>query len=191
MKLKVAPSSHLVLNLFDLSRLMWNVRFGKHKKSSFLTYYSHFKYGLHLKTVGSSSQEEEAENLVLAVDDEWVINEADMEMIRIHKRVRKAKYEPKEGSVPIPLEYLDKEFSSGKKATQEDDWRSSERSTTKSTESWKGKTSIECRTSVPASTLDPARGKVGSPEDTISKGKPEDSSEKTGAAGGLPPKRNR
>ena len=30
-KLKVAPSSHLVLDLLDLSRLMWNVRFDKHK----------------------------------------------------------------------------------------------------------------------------------------------------------------
>ena len=36
-KLKVAPSSHLVLDLLDLSRLMWNVRFDKHKKSRYLT----------------------------------------------------------------------------------------------------------------------------------------------------------
>ena len=33
-KLKVAPSSHLVLDLLDLSRVMWNVRFDKRKKSS-------------------------------------------------------------------------------------------------------------------------------------------------------------
>ena len=39
-KPKVAPSSHLVLDLLDLSRLMWNVRFDKHKKSSFLTYFT-------------------------------------------------------------------------------------------------------------------------------------------------------
>ena len=45
-KLKVAPSSHLVLDLLDLSRLMWNVRFDKHKKSSFLTYFSHYEYGI-------------------------------------------------------------------------------------------------------------------------------------------------
>ena len=36
-KLKVAPSSHLVLDLLDLSRFLWNVRFDKHKISSFLT----------------------------------------------------------------------------------------------------------------------------------------------------------
>ena len=39
-KLQVALSSHLVLDLLGLSRLMWNVRFDKHKKSSFLTYFS-------------------------------------------------------------------------------------------------------------------------------------------------------
>ena len=44
-KLKVAPSSHLVLDLLDLSRLMWNVRFDKHKKSSFLTYFTQYRKG--------------------------------------------------------------------------------------------------------------------------------------------------
>ena len=74
------------------------------------------------------------------------------------------KYEPKEGHVPIPLEYLDNkrktimEFSKDKKVTQEDNWRSSERPTAPSTESWKGRTifkilpgGIESRTSVRAS----------------------------------------
>ena len=65
--------------------------------------------------------------------------------------------------MPIPLEYLDNqrktiiEFSRRKSVTQEDDWRSAERSITKSTESWKGRTifkilsgGIESKTSVPA-----------------------------------------
>ena len=42
------------------------------------------------------------------------------------------------------------------------------------------------KTSVPAKTRDPARGKKGSPEDLVSKGKPEDSSRRTGAAGSSP-----
>ena len=78
-KLKVAPSSHLVLDLLDLSRLMWNVRFDKHKKSSFLTYFSHYEYGFHQKTLGSSSREEEPGVFAFAMDDEWVIDEASME----------------------------------------------------------------------------------------------------------------
>ena len=45
---------------------------------------------------------------------------------------------------------------------------------------------IESKTSVPAKTRDPARGKKGSPEDLVSKGKPEDSSRRTGAAGSSP-----
>ena len=66
-KLKVAPSSHLVLDLLDLSRLMWNVRFDKRKKSSFLTYFSHYEYGFHQKTLGSSSPEEEPEVFAFAM----------------------------------------------------------------------------------------------------------------------------
>eukprot|EP00439_Symbiodinium_sp_Y106_P001613 s13653_g1.t1 len=84
-KLKVAPSSHLVLDLLDLSRLMWNVRFDKHKKSSFLTYFSHYEYGFHQKTLGSSSLEEEPGVFAFTMDDEWVIDEASMELIRLSK----------------------------------------------------------------------------------------------------------
>ena len=194
-KLKVAPSSHLVLDLLDLSRLMWNVRFDKHKKSSFLTYFTHYEYG----TQGGSFQEEVPEKLAFATDDEWVIDEADMKLIRVHEQMRKAKYEPKDGRTPIPLEFLDTkrktimEFHKGKTDVKEDDWRSGELPASKSTESWKGRTifrilagGIESRTSVPAKTRDPARGKKGSPEDLISKGKPADSSRRTGAAGSSP-----
>ena len=128
-----------------------------------------------------------------------MIDEADMELIRIHKQMRKAKYEPKNGFTPIPLEFLDTkrktimEFHKGKSVVKEDDWRSGERPTAKSTESWKGRTifripagGIESRTVVPAKVCDPARGKMGSPEDIVSRGKPEDSSKRTGAAGSFP-----
>ena len=71
--------------------------------------------------------------------------------------------------------------------TQEDDWRSTERPTTRISEFEKGRIifrilsgGIESRTSVPAKTRDPARSKVGSPEDIVSKGKPEDSSKERG-----------
>eukprot|EP00439_Symbiodinium_sp_Y106_P021782 s5235_g2.t1 len=53
------------------------------------------------------------------MDYEWVIDEASMELIRLHKK-RRTRYEPKEGAVPIPLEYLDNkrktiiEFAKGK-----------------------------------------------------------------------------
>eukprot|EP00439_Symbiodinium_sp_Y106_P007651 s9783_g1.t1 len=108
-KLKVAPSSHLALDLLDLSRLMWNVRFDKHKKSSFLTYFSHYEQGFHQKTLGSSSLEGCCCSAGAHVS---------------HPTTRivsgRTRYEPKEGAVPIPLEYLDNkrktiiEFSKGK-----------------------------------------------------------------------------
>ena len=177
MQLKVAPSSHLVLDLIDLSEYMWHVRFGKFKKSSFLTYYMHYEYGFHQKLSGGSSFEEvpeEPEELVFATDDEWMIDEDKMELIRVHKQTRQIKYDPKSGHTPIPLEFLDvkrttiMEFSKEKVVTQEDDWRSTERRTTRTPDYWRGKTvfrilpgGLESRTSVPAKSRFPARLKTG------------------------------
>ena len=202
MQLRVAPSSHLVLDLIDLSEYMWHVRFGKFKKSSFLTYYMHYEYGFHQKLSGGSSFEEvpeEPEGLVFATDDEWMIDEDKMELIRVHKKTRQIKYDPKDGHTPIPLEFLDvkrttiMEFSKEKIVTQEDDWRSTERHTTRTPDHWRGKVfrilpgGLESsRTSVPAKSRFPARSKTGSPDDIVSTGKPEDSSKKPGTAGSFP-----
>ena len=202
MQLKVAPSSHLVLDLIDLSEYMWHVRFGKFKKSSFLTYYMHYEYGFHQKLSGGSSFEEvpeEPEGLVFATDDEWVVDENKMELIRVHKKMRQVKYAPKEGQTPIPLEFLDvkrtttMEFSKEKIVTQEDDWRSTERPTAKTPDYWRGKTvfrilpgGLESRTSVPAKSRFPGRSKTGSPDDIVNTGKPEDSSRKSGTTGSFP-----
>ena len=68
----------------------------------------------------------------MATDDEWVIDGANMELIRVHKQMRKALYQPKEGLTPIPLEFLDTkrktimEFHKGKSVVEEDDWSSGE-----------------------------------------------------------------
>ena len=69
-----------------------------------------------------------------------------MELIRVHKQMRKALYQPKEGLTPIPLEFLDTkrktimEFHKGKSVVKEDDWSSGELPAAKATESWKGRT---------------------------------------------------
>ena len=54
-KLRVAPSSHLVLDLLDLCRLMWNARFAPKGKVSFLTCFSHCEYGFHQTATGGFS----------------------------------------------------------------------------------------------------------------------------------------
>ena len=113
----------------------------------------------------------------MATDDEWVIDEANMELIRVHKQMRKALHQSKDGLMPIPLQFLDSkrktimEFHKRKSVVKADDWSSGELPTTKATESWKGRTifrilagGIESRTSVPAKSKDPARGKKGSPD---------------------------
>ena len=94
------------------------------------------RVGFHQKTSGSSSQEEAPEEFAFASDDEWVIDEANMELIRVHKQMRKALYQPKDGLMPIPLEFLDTkrktimEFPNGKSLVKEDDWSSGELPTT-------------------------------------------------------------
>ena len=72
-----------------------------------------------------------AEDLVFATDDEWLIHKDNMELVRVHKKTGKVKYEPKAGQTPIPSEFLDSQHktimdSRNKVVTQEDDWRASE-----------------------------------------------------------------
>ena len=64
-----------------------------------------------------------------------------MELIRVHKKMRQIKYDQKDGRTPVPLEFLDTtrktimEFSKERIVTQEDQWRSTERHTTKTPKS--------------------------------------------------------
>ena len=60
------------------------MKFEKHKKVSFFMNHEHFEFG--------HNQKEEA----FALDDECMMNEPEMELIRLHKR-------------PIPPEFLDSE----------------------------------------------------------------------------------
>ena len=133
MALKVARSTHLILDLLDVCSHMWNVKFEKHKKVSFFTDFKHFEFGY--------NQKEE----VFALDDEWVMNEPEMELIRLHKRERHQTFLP--SSTPIPPEFLDSkrktilEFKNGKKEVKEDDWKASVKTKQfHSPQAWKGKT---------------------------------------------------
>ena len=115
MTLRVARSTHLILDLLDVCSYMRNAKFEKHKKVSFFADHKHFEFGYH--------QKEE----IFALDDEWIINEPEMELIRLHKRGRHQTFVP--SSTPIPPEFLDSrrktimEFKNGKKEVKEDDWK--------------------------------------------------------------------
>ena len=85
-----------VLGIWDvkyLTLLILAVFCGTFVSRSFLTYFrTHYEYEFHQKTLGSSSQEEVPKEFALATDDEWVLDEANMELIRVHKQMRKALY---------------------------------------------------------------------------------------------------
>ena len=171
MTLKVARSTHLILDLLDVCSYMWDVKFEKHKKVSFFTDFKHFEFGY--------NQKEE----VFALDDEWVMNEPEMELIRLHKRERHQTFLP--SSTPIPPEFLDSkrktilEFKHGKKEVKEDDWKASVKTKQfHSPQAWKGKTifkilpgGIENRTSVKVRSTASGPKRRGKPDDELIKAK--------------------
>ena len=178
MTLKVARSTHLILDLLDVCSYMWNVKFEKHKKVSFFTDHKHFEFGY--------NQKEE----VVALDDEWIMNEPEMELIRLHKKERHQTFVP--SSTPIPPEFLDSrrktilEFKNGKKEVKEDDWKVSLKTKQfHSPEAWRGRTifkilpgGIENRTSVKVRSTASGPKRRGKPDDELikaKKGEPEKS----------------
>ena len=137
MVLKVARSTHLILDLLDICHHMWNVKFEKHKKVSFFTNGIRFE-------CGNIAKGEEA----LTVNDEWVLDEEKMELIRRHKRDRHETYLPT--TSPIPDEFLDSkrkaiyEFKKSKKLGKEDQWKSTMGNKQPFTKAaWKGKPNLK------------------------------------------------
>ena len=192
MTLKVARSTHLILDLLDVCSYMWNVKFEKHKKVSFFTDFKHFEFGY--------NQKEE----VFALDDEWVMNEPEMELVRLHKRERHQTFLP--SSTPIPPEFLDSkrktilEFKNGKKEVKEDDWKASVKTKQfHSPQAWKGKTifqilpgGIENRTSVKVRSTASGPKRRGKPDDELikaKKGEPVKASGRSSPLGEVPVRR--
>ncbi|CAE7449626.1 RE1 [Symbiodinium natans] len=161
--LKVARSSHLMLDLIDVAWHMWGVRFDAHKKVSFfMTNEHHFEYGYKLVTKECSPPGEESSE-ALVVEDEWHLDEGNHRLIRVHRKERVQSFAPSKGNTPIPLEYLDTirettiNYKDGMKETQNDEWK--DKPPVKFPKPWLGRTvfkilpgGIENRTSVKVST---------------------------------------
>ena len=177
--LKVARSTHLILDLLDVCSYMWNVEVEKHKKVSFFTDYKHFEFGY--------NQKEE----VFALDDEWIMNEPEMELIRLNKKERHQTSIP--SSTRVPPEFLDSkrktilEFKDGKKEVKEDDWKASVKTKQfHSPKAWRGRTvfkillgGIGNRTSVKVRSTASGPKRRGKPDDELikaPKGEPSKSS---------------
>ena len=182
MNLKVARSTHLILDLLDVCEFIWNMKFEKYKKVSFFTDHKHFEFGY--------NQNEE----IFALDDEWIMNEPEMELIRLHKRERHQTFLP--SSIPIPPEFLDSkrktilEFKNGKKEVKEDDWKASIKTKQfHSPQAWKGKTifkilpgGIENRTSVKVRSAASGPKRRGKPDDELIKAKKGESEKSSGSS---------
>ena len=187
MVLKVARSTHLILDLLDVCHHMRNVKFEKHKKVSFFTNGIHFEYG-------NIAKSEEA----LAVNDEWILDEEKMELIRLHRRDRHETYLPT--ASPIPDEYLDStrktiyEFTN-RKLTKEDQWKTSvgkKQPVTKG--AWKGRTifkilpgGLENRTSVKVRSASAGPRRRGKPNEVMAPLAPRGEPSKGSGRGSLEP----
>ena len=188
MVLKVARSTHLIiLDLLDICHHMWNVKFEKHKKVSFFTNGIHFEYG-------NVAKIEEAS----AVNDECVLDEEKMELIRLHKRDRHEAYLPT--ASPIPDEFLDSkrktiyEFKNGKKLSKEDQWKATmigkKQPFTKA--AWKGKAifkilpgGLENRTSVKVRSASAGPRRGGKPDEVMAPPAPRGEPSKKSGSGML------
>ena len=178
--LKVARSSHLMLDLIDVAWHMWGVRFDAHKKVSFfMTNEHHFEYGYKLVTKECSPPGEESSE-ALVVEDEWHLDEGNHRLIRVHRKERVQSFAPSKGNTPIPLEYLDTirettiNYKDGMKETQNDEWK--DKPPVKFPKPWLGRTvfkilpgGIENRTSVKVSTRGKGPGRRGKPDDEVVK----------------------
>ena len=128
---------------------------------------------------------------VFALDDEWIMNEPEMELIRLNKKERHQTFIP--SSTPIPPEFLDSkrktilEFKDGKKEVKEDDWKASVKTKQfHSPKAWRVRTvfkilpgGIENRTSVKVRSTASGPKRRGKPDDELikaPKGEPSKSS---------------
>ncbi|CAE7930439.1 unnamed protein product [Symbiodinium sp. KB8] len=75
------------------------VGLGMHKRDDFESDRAGYSL-ISIQTRRLSSQEETPKNLVFVPDDEWLIDDVNIELSRVHKKTRQVKYEPKPGQTP-------------------------------------------------------------------------------------------
>ena len=123
-------------------------------------------------------------NESMVVEDEWVLDEPGMRLIRLHKKNRVAKYVPTKDTTPIKLDFLDSsretiiQYDDGGQDKQDDDWKVTiGRRQERLGKNWKGRTifkilpgGLENRTSVRVSHKGTGPKRHGSPDDEVKPG---------------------
>ena len=103
LELKVAASTHLVLDFQDIAWYLSDVRLQAQREKSFYSHFIHYEYG-HI-SVDHNSDEDEAEHAYPVVDY-WEVDVHKRELIRHHKDYRKILF-PATKSCPVDTDLLE------------------------------------------------------------------------------------
>ena len=174
-QLKMAKSTHLVMDFQDIAWYMSAVYFKTPEVTSFFSQHEHFEYS-----------QLSVETFAYATDDDWEIDYHRRELIRHHKTLRSQLFKISGSKCPISFDDLEStrttflEMKNGTKKVEKDDWRAVSGPEKRFDKQWKGRTvfKIKAGAALPAEELShvkssskPAR--ISDPSDEV---KPEHSS---------------
>ena len=174
-QLRMAKSTHLVMDFQDIAWYMSAVYFKTPEVTSFFSQHEHFEYS-----------QLSVETFAYATDDDWEIDYHRKELIRHHKTLRSQLFKISGSKCPISFDDLEStrttflEMKNGTKKVEKDDWRAVSGPEKRFDKQWKGRTvfKIKAGVALPAEELShvkssskPAR--ISDPSDEV---KPEHSS---------------
>ena len=174
-QLRMAKSTHLVMDFQDIAWYMSAVYFKTPEVTSFFSQNEHFEYS-----------QLSVETFAYATDDDWEIDYHRKELIRHHKTLRSQLFKISGSKCPISFDDLEStrttflEMKNGTKKVEKDDWRAVSGPEKRFDKQWKGRTvfKIKAGVALPAEELShvkssskPAR--ISDPSDEV---KPEHSS---------------
>ena len=174
-QLRMAKSTHLVMDFQDIAWYMSAVYFKTPEVTSFFSQNEHFEYS-----------QLSVETFAYATDDDWEIDYHRRELIRHHKTLRSQLFKISGSKCPISFDDLEStrttflEMKNGTKKVEKDDWRAVSGPEKRFDKQWKGRTvfKIKAGAALPAeefshvkSSSKPAR--ISDPSDEV---KPEHSS---------------
>ena len=174
-QLRMAKSTHLVMDFQDIAWYMSAVYFKTPEVTSFFSQHEHFEYS-----------QLSVETFAYATADDWEIDYHRRELIRHHKTLRSQLFKISGSKCPISFDDLEStrttflEMKNGNKKVEKDDWRAVSGPEKRFDKQWKGRTvfKIKAGAVLPAEELShvkssskPAR--ISDPSDEV---KPEHSS---------------
>ena len=195
-QLRMAKSTHLVMDFQDIAWYMSAVYFKTPEVTSFFSQHEHFEYS-----------QLSVETFAYATDDDWEIDYHRRELIRHHKTLRSQLFKISGSKRPISFDDLEStrttflEMKNGTKKVEKDDWRAVSGPEKRFDKQWKGRTVFKIKagavlpaeelshvksSSKPARISDPSdevKPEHSSPEEESGKSKPSSAPAEEGKSG--------